>query len=121
MEIIVTFCDKCNIDCNLNNPKRLPPDVVKAMGMGDQADGNGDVWVNQGVRIGPADQAQADGWEERDYGLICPLCVLEELSSRVPEEDDSGLSLTAELADQATEQASKPEVAEKKPRSRVKK
>jgi len=93
MEVLITCCDFCNIDSFPSNPRKLPLDIAVALGMEDQIDENGDVWVNQGVFVGGFEAAQADGWEERDFGFICPLCVMNLQAAEG--EDEVGVGLEA--------------------------
>lgn len=46
----------------------------------------------KGVFRGPFEKAQKEGWQERDYGQICPDCV------NVETQDDGGEVLMGEAA-----------------------
>lgn len=63
MEITITKCDRCS-----------PKTKVK---LGRWLDTYCHETIN-GVFRGGFSEARAQGWDQRDYGTICPACIIEE-------------------------------------------
>lgn len=59
-QFLYVFCDRCFPDQLPTVPVLYPGSPVK------------------GVYWGPATDAMAEGWQEVDYGHICPECVVED-------------------------------------------
>jgi hypothetical protein len=65
-------CDKCNSDMDPSNVWELPADWAKALNLPVGSA------VLRGVFMGPFEDAIKEGWEERDWGFICPVCKRED-------------------------------------------
>jgi hypothetical protein len=72
VERTYVFCTKCNGDHETDNSWQLPADWAEEVGVPAGA------VVLRGVREGTAEEALADGWQEREWGHICPICLLQE-------------------------------------------
>ena len=77
----VTFCDSCNTDQNRENTIILPDDWAAALGVRPKT------LALSGTYEGVTDDALDNGWEERDFGFVCPACAYEE--ARLAEQGDS--------------------------------
>jgi hypothetical protein len=65
-------CDKCNSDMDPSNTFDLPAEWAAALKLPANSA------ILRGVFMGPFEDAVKDGWEERDWGYICPVCKMEE-------------------------------------------
>jgi hypothetical protein len=81
-QIFVVFCDKCNPNAY------IPPPNTGQTERGDYPFACLSYLVSKGMMVGTIAQALKGEdlagqkvmlpWEERDYGLICPACILDE-------------------------------------------
>ena len=71
----ITLCDKCRAGEQGEGQLFFP--FIKLMDR-DTGKSSNIMLVVQGVFRGAADLAFTMGWEERDYGHICPWCIKEE-------------------------------------------
>ena len=80
MELLVTFCDRCNPDCDPNMVMTLSLEASKALGLEPYADvSRGVAWVPERIAV------DNSGWKETDQGTLCPVCVAEVAEEMVTE------------------------------------
>lgn len=77
MEVTYVFCDKCNLENNIHKTFELPLAWVKALSI-ELEEGQSAAIALRGTYSGTFKEAKKDGWEERDYGCVCPVCIAEE-------------------------------------------
>ena len=66
------WCDKCDSDADPNNIFELPAEWATALNLPVGSA------ILRGVFMGPFEDALKEGWEERDWGYMCPVCKREE-------------------------------------------
>ena len=73
METSIVFCDNCNLEHDSLKTFPLPESWATALGL------EPGIPMGRGFFLGSFQDASGNpGWQERDYGHICPACVLEE-------------------------------------------
>ena len=69
--VTFTFCDHCNPDWDPGNSFELPPHWAERLKLPVGTK------MLRGVFQGISELALKDGWAEREYGHICPVCMYE--------------------------------------------
>lgn len=66
------FCDNCNDKGDPENTVPVPDAWIEALGCEKGA------VMLRGIFEGPLEKAIEVGWQEREWGFICPVCIAEE-------------------------------------------
>ena len=89
-EVSFVFCDNCNPSWEQNNSAALPDEWA------DSLEVERGTHVLRGTLRGSPEEALEAGWEEREFGHMCIVCLYEE-KTLLEQGDSSPLSIEEAL------------------------